>query len=311
MKLGWNDNAVDLIGDIHGHADKLKELLKKLEYTKNGSGYSHPERKVIFIGDYIDRGPQIKETLEIVKQMNEEGNAIALMGNHEYNALCFHSIDGSGGHLRKHSIKNIVQHYKTLEQFKNFEKDYSMYITWCKTLPLFFETSSYRAVHACWEDRSINFLRDNLVNNKFDDQLLFQSTKKGSKFNNSIDITLKGKEIALPNGITFTDKDGDIRKDIRVKWWIDPAATTYKDYSVESLDNLPTLKVDNSQLKFNDYYPEHSRPVFFGHYWLNGNPTLYRNNICCLDYSVAKDGHLAAYRFNGEKELDQKNFVFV
>ena len=77
---------IDLIGDIHGHADKLEELLLKLGYAKNNGAYSHPHRKVLFVGDYIDRGPKIRETLEIVKSMVDSENAIALMGNHEYNA---------------------------------------------------------------------------------------------------------------------------------------------------------------------------------------------------------------------------------
>ena len=81
---------IDFIGDIHGHADKLLELLEKLGYTTNNGTYCHPTRKVLFVGDYIDRGPKIRETLEIVKSMVDSENAIALMGNHEYNALCFH-----------------------------------------------------------------------------------------------------------------------------------------------------------------------------------------------------------------------------
>jgi len=67
----------DLIGDIHRHADKLKELLRKLVYEKSNGTYSHPERKVVFVGDYIDRGPQISETLHIVRSMVENDNAIA------------------------------------------------------------------------------------------------------------------------------------------------------------------------------------------------------------------------------------------
>ena len=123
----------DFIGDIHGHADKLEELLLKLGYVKRNGAYSHPERKVLFVGDYIDRGPKIKETLEIVKAMVESENAIALMGNHEYNALCFHFKDTEGGHLREHQIKNILQHSKTLEQFKNRQREYEDYLEWFKT----------------------------------------------------------------------------------------------------------------------------------------------------------------------------------
>jgi predicted MPP superfamily phosphohydrolase len=96
----------DFIGDIHGYADKLIQLLEKLGYTcKNGS-YGHPSRKVLFVGDYIDRGPKIRETLMIVRQMVESRNAIALMGNHEYNALCFHYEEPEGGHLSMILPKN-------------------------------------------------------------------------------------------------------------------------------------------------------------------------------------------------------------
>lgn len=136
---------IDLIGDIHGHADKLEELLLKLGYVKSNGIYSHPDRKVLFVGDYIDRGPKIRETLHIVRSMVESDNAVALMGNHEYNALCFHFVETEGGHLRKHLIKNIVQHYRTLEQFKNRQSEYEEYLEWFKTLPLYYETDTFKA----------------------------------------------------------------------------------------------------------------------------------------------------------------------
>lgn len=82
----------DLIGDIHGHADELEALLQKLGYKKLKGVYSHSEnRQVIFVGDFIDRGPKIRETLHLVKAMYDNGNAQAVMGNHEFNAICFHT----------------------------------------------------------------------------------------------------------------------------------------------------------------------------------------------------------------------------
>lgn len=80
----------DIIGDIHGHADKLKELLHKLGYQSVDGIYLHAEgRKVIFLGDFIDRGPKIREVLHIAKNMCDNGYAIAIMGNHEFNAITF------------------------------------------------------------------------------------------------------------------------------------------------------------------------------------------------------------------------------
>lgn len=301
---------IDFIGDIHGHADKLVALLRKMGYsTKNGC-YSHSERTVLFVGDYIDRGPQIKETLEIVRRMVDSGKAIALMGNHEYNALCFHIQETEGGHLRKHLIKNIIQHYETLKQFQNKQEEYEDYLEWFKTLPLFYENDKFRAVHACWDINQIDFLRQSLDQNMLTDELIYQSVKKDTHFNLAIDNTLKGKEIKMPDNLYFTDKDGNRRKEIRIKWWEDPLRTTYKSLSVETIQGLPETFVDSTLLDSPDYYQENEKPVFFGHYWLKGAPTLYRNNVCCLDFSVAKHGHLAAYRLDEEYKLSNQKFIY-
>ena len=68
------------------------------------------------------------------------------------------------------------------------------------------------------------------------------------------------------------------------------------------------------EIQTRDFYGENERPVFFGHYWLTGLPELIRDNVCCLDYSVAGyrgDGRLVAYRFDGEQKLDNRKFVSV
>lgn len=58
---------VDFIGDIHGHTVELASLLIKLGYNNNKGYFSHPEgRKVVFVGDFIDRGLQIKLNLGIL-----------------------------------------------------------------------------------------------------------------------------------------------------------------------------------------------------------------------------------------------------
>lgn len=302
---------IDFIGDIHGHADKLEELLLKLGYTKINGAYAHPGRKVLFVGDYIDRGPKIRETLQLVKAMVDSGNAIALMGNHEYNALCFHFQETEGGHLRKHLIKNIIQHYETLKQFQNRQREYEDYLEWFKTLPLYYETDKFKAVHACWDNTNIDYLRKTLVNDRLTDELLYESVKKGTALNEAIDQTLKGKELKMPKGLFFTDKDGTNRAEIRIKWWEDPSVMTYKSISVEAIDNLPEQPIELGELRSPNFYGNSDKKVFFGHYWLKGEPSLYRENICCLDYSIAKDGKLVAYRLSEETTLDSNNLIYV
>ncbi len=129
--------------------------------------------------------------------------------------------------------------------------------------------------------------------------------------NQAIDQTLKGKEMRMPDGIYFTEKDGARRTEIRIKWWENPSEMTYKSISVEPIENLPEQPIKVSESKSNEYYQSKAKKVFFGHYWLKGEPSLYKQNICCLDYSIAKDGKLVAYRLNGENKLDKSNLTYV
>ncbi len=79
----------DIIGDIHGCYDELVELLHKLGYEismqPDGSTIvKHLEgRKVIFVGDYVDRGPKVAQVLRLIMRMHETGTALCVPGNHD------------------------------------------------------------------------------------------------------------------------------------------------------------------------------------------------------------------------------------
>ena len=70
----------DIIGDIHGHADHLEALLTQLGYQHRNDAWRHPSRTVIFVGDFVDRGPGQLRTLELVRAMTDAGSARAVMG---------------------------------------------------------------------------------------------------------------------------------------------------------------------------------------------------------------------------------------
>jgi hypothetical protein len=59
------------------------------------------------------------------------------------------------------------------------------------------------------------------------------------------------------------------------------------------------------------YHYKDKMPVFFGHYWLRGTPTLSNEYAACLDFSVAKGGFLTAYRWSGEKALSPSNIIYA
>ena len=122
--------SYDIIGDIHGCSETLQSLLHELGYARDaGSVYRHPERRVIFLGDFIDRGPCQRETISIVRAMIDAGAALAVMGNHEYNAIAYATADPkAGGFLRAHSEKNRRQHRAFLEAFANDASAYEQAI---------------------------------------------------------------------------------------------------------------------------------------------------------------------------------------
>ncbi len=297
----------DFIGDIHGHADSLELLLQKLGYEKSDGVYAHPKRKVFFLGDFIDRGPKIKETLQIAKSMVDAGNALSVMGNHEYNAIAFHTKDNFGNYLRSHSDKNTNQHRETLSQFDGDKAELEMYIQWFKTLPIFYEDESCRVVHACWDAENIELLKQKLNGNVIQDDSFQDILDKNNVCHKAVEESLKGKELSLPADIFFSDKDGTKRSEIRIKWWEDAKENTYRSYGVHFDENIPELTIENAF----SFYPYEDKPVFFGHYWLTGAPKILKENICCLDYSIAKGGQLIAYRFHNEEKLTSDHIVFV
>lgn len=297
----------DLIGDIHGHCATLENLLTQLGYAKKNNSWQHPDRKIIFVGDYIDRGPEVRETLQLVKGMTDAGHAIALMGNHEYNAVAYATPDGRGDHLRSHNAMHLKQHSATLDQFAHHPKEWEAYLEWFKTLPLFLDLGELRAVHACWDQSHIDWLKENNYTT-LSNELLFKAHVRGSKANIIIEETLKGKELNIPGDMVWYDKDGHPRTANRIKWWIEKSGARYGDFLFSCPPELMDEGVPD-HLEIN-IYPADAPPVFIGHYWLDDlKPTAQSSNVICLDYSVAKDGFLLAYRWSGEQKADPQNFV--
>lgn len=89
----WTDRRdlggpFDLIGDVHGCHRELVALLGQLGYSTDGVTASHPEgRTAVFVGDLVDRGPGVAETLELVMNMVDAGTALCVAGNHEAKLL--------------------------------------------------------------------------------------------------------------------------------------------------------------------------------------------------------------------------------
>jgi hypothetical protein len=316
----------DIIGDIHGHADALEALLVHLGYTQTRGAWRHPERQALFVGDFIDRGPKQRESVDLVRRMVDAGSAQAVMGNHEFNAIAWFLPDPEcpGEYLRRHhsskyADNNQHQHQAFLSAVEGTSLHKEL-VTWFQTLPLFLDLPELRLVHACWHPAALAYLRPHLTS---DNRMTFETTVQSSREPDdeaekdtpeltvfkAVEALLKGIEVPLPSPYKFFDKDGHERDRVRVRWW-DNDAADYRRAAMLPDDGralFPQIPVPPHTLIGHDG----GKPVFVGHYWLTGAPALLSNKVACVDYSVAKGGQLVAYRWDGEAELDNSKLNWV
>lgn len=290
----------DIIGDIHGHADELHALLETLGY-RNGP---HTDgRKIIFLGDYIDRGPKIRDVLVTVRRLVDSGLALAILGNHEVNAMRFHALDRYSEYLRPHTESNTKQQQATADQFPD-TAEWAGWIEWFAGLPLSLDLGGLRAVHACWDSDAIEEL--NWVG-RLEGMALAQYSRKGTPEYETISQIINGPEALLPAGYEHKAADGNKRAGFRVKWWLDLEKLNCREAIFPDDPKIPELPMRDIP---KTGYATDAPPTFFGHYAQKKSaPAPIRSNLACLDYATGRGGFLCAYRWDGESEIDPGKFV--
>ena len=118
----WNNlkqehGPFDIIGDVHGCFEELVQLLTQLGYEKNAAGVYQPPngRKAVFLGDLVDRGPKIPETVRLVKEMVDAGYALCIPGNHDIKFM--RAVRGKNVQIT-HGLDD------SLRQFEEYDKHY-------------------------------------------------------------------------------------------------------------------------------------------------------------------------------------------
>jgi len=300
----------DIIGDIHGHYDKLTALLTKLGYAPEEGIWSHPAgRKVVFLGDFIDRGPKIRHVLQLVRRMCEAGHALAVMGNHEYNAVCFHTLGETGDWLRPHDAGNCGEHAVTLAEFWDRREEWDDWLEWFKTLPFYLDLGGIRAVHACWHPAEMEVIGDRTLH---DMDFLVATAKVGTPEFQAVETLLKGVQVPVPAEAIYLDKEGHPRQAFRGRWWNEnPTGQTYRSLIFPPADTPPDTPVPEEVAALMPGYPGEAPPVFVGHYWLPVTDPVgpLLPNLACLDYSAANGGPMVAYRWDGETVITKEKFT--
>lgn len=303
----------DIVGDIHGHAELLKKMLTGWGYIKSPGGYYHPERKVVFTGDFINRGPEIRKTVKLIRNMVENGNALAIAGNHEINAIQ-HSLKAKIGDKKLTDLvrRNDMAHFKTLDEFSKFPDEWKSHLKWMRTLPFFIETENIRIVHACWADEAVEVIRQIIPPGKIKKRIYREiQNEPGSVLSKNINILTKGVDFVFPHDLKVMNNKGTYPRSFRLRWWEDPRDRTFEEMSFESKFELPAISIPKELTPSCFVYPDDAPLLFFGHYCRYDGPFVIKANLCCVDSCVAGSKVLTGYRWEGETSLDEGNLVQI
>lgn len=149
------DNPLDIVGDIHGELSALLGLLTQLGYDKDGG--HHDDRKLVFVGDLCDRGPNSYGVIQLVQHLIEQDNAYSILGNHEINLLTNDVKDGSGWFFDER-YDNDLQFYapfhRILPEQRKTVRDFLL------SLPVALIRDDIRIVHAAWTTEAIDAIRN-------------------------------------------------------------------------------------------------------------------------------------------------------
>lgn len=312
-----------IIPDIHGDYDRLTKTLVKAGFENDEAyGWFHPKNtKALFLGDFIDSGNENKKVIRTVRAMLDAGEAYAIMGNHELNAILYHtaatcSSSGKKQWLRARSDKNRKQHETFLREYtQNRDEDMSSprssdladVLNWFISLPLYleFKDVGFRIVHAQWDDGAMAVLNGRQYL-RAEDLPKLRNVNDGIGF--AVERMLKGMEVKLPKNVSFLDYREHRRTEMRVKWWTE-GARTYRNLalSVPDASTLPDDALPNADALIN--FGANGAPVFVGHYKMHGSPSVEGNPIAlCLDYPEQACFYLWK---EGDTEIREDRLILV
>lgn len=269
------EGPLDLVGDIHGEVDALHVLLDKLGYDQAGH---HPNgRRLVFVGDLVDRGPDSPAVVRWVMDAVAGGRAFMVLGNHELNLLL--------GQKKKDNAW-YFHHAEHDGQAPIDPGDRETMLAFFAAQPLGMERSDLRVVHAAWDGPMVEQARgaagvtmlfkeaNAAIDAQLADQLhLDEHDRKLARQNgNPVKLLTSGPEVRSPVPWVL---DGQTRMQDRIPWW-------------HGYDDVPLVVFGHYSRKPVGKDKSASNQMVFG----ADAPldTLNGPNAVCIDYSVGARG---------------------
>jgi len=328
-----SDQPTDIIGDIHGEYEALIALLDILGYSENGH---HPQnRKLVFAGDLVDRGPDSPAVMEKVISLVEAGVAHCILGNHELNILRGVRKGGNGWMLDDDPSPELSAGHQTATVHQR-----QKFLQFLDQQPFVLEGPHLRIVHACWNNAAIDSLRQ-----------LQQSTTTVRQLYQQIETDIINELEAHPEVISKKLEMDNYATQIRDPDWQAKLIPSYAEEGMALQMKNPFRVLTTSEekitctpfwaggkwrmterLRWWDDYKDRV-PVVIGHFWRLFNqdarritgmfgPDVFEGisshdwmgkqlNVYCVDYSVGQR-HLERRhqkrRYQERQQQDQEEF---
>lgn len=209
-----------VVGDIHGCYDQTLTLLKH---------WNSDNQRLVFLGDYIDRGAKCLETIKLVMKLHKEYGAIAIGGNHESLFLDWMNVRDLGLYYRAGGINTILSFLNnnpsTLDEssiIQEIKESIPEVINFIQFLPNYYETKDHLFIHAGvdlakenWKDddeSTFRWIRNEFIQgeNHTGKTIVFGHTptfylhpKVNGEFNYDVWISPCQTKIGIDGGIVF------------------------------------------------------------------------------------------------------------
>ncbi len=303
------DTPLDIVGDVHGEHEALQSLLAALGYDEEGR---HPHgRRLVFVGDLCDRGPDSPGVIARVRALVHQGRAHAVLGNHELNLLRGQRKQGSDWFWNEGAHRDArFAPFTALQS----DAERAEVLAFFETLPLTLERADLRVVHAAWHAPALAQLARPRPHASLAE--LFQ------RLDDEADVSLIAqgwRARARAEKAPWRHHLGDAAAPVPML-----EAVAHCDEARQALNPLRVVTLGlerrsqapffhNGQWRFTERVPwwdgyDEDTPVVVGHFWRHipplqrahlgrGGPDLFagvphldwlgpRGNVFCVDYSV-------------------------
>lgn len=276
-------DVTDVISDVHGDHASLCILLESLGYRRQAGSWRARGRLAVFCGDLVDRGPESRRVVETARRMVDDGQALAVMGNHELNMVLFHSETG-GRPLKAREGKAWSSHLATVRSYEGNTRQMREDTQWLAELPFWLELPALRVTHASWIQSFIDRIRKGLPEGHNYDTLA-GVFREGGSLAEDITHLLKGPKFRLPPPLCVQDWRGREVETVLLAWWLGFQDARYvTEIAFPGYVSLPTVELPlwaRAVLCAHAGYLPEAPLVVVGHYRVPmANFRLQKNVIC-------------------------------